>query len=217
MENNDWYTQYQEYQKNNQSGSAYAQPKAKKKKKRVSVTALVCSILATALIAGAAGGFVASLSGAGAGRTAAAVPETSISASAGEAAAKSEPAVREQTLPSASAIQQNTTPSGTYSRAQIVEIAAPSVVGIDVYTTVEVGYNQNPWIYYGFGSYYGNGQSQTREVKGSGSGVVITSDGYIVTCNHVVEDSESIFLETNFKNSNKEIPARIPNRQVICL
>ena len=67
---------------------------------------------------------------------------------------------------------QSTTPSGTYSRAQVVEIAAPSVVGIDVYSNVEVGYSQNPWIYYGFGgSYYGNGQGQTREVKGSGSGV----------------------------------------------
>ena len=30
MENNDWYTQYQEYQRNNQSGGSYAQPKPKK-------------------------------------------------------------------------------------------------------------------------------------------------------------------------------------------
>ena len=116
MENNDWYTQYQEYQKNNQSGSAYAQPKAKKKKKQVSVTALVCCMLATALIAGAVGGLAANLYGSRAAKTAAALPETSVSASVGEAGKKTESSEREQKTQSLPAIQQSTTPSGTYSR-----------------------------------------------------------------------------------------------------
>ena len=206
MENNDWYTQYQEYQKNNQSGSAYAQPKAKKKKKQVSMTALVCCMLATALIAGTVGGLAANLFGARTAKTAAALPETSVSASVSEADKKTESSVKEQKSQSLPAIQQSTTPSGTYSRAQIVEIAAPSVVGIDVYTTVEVGYNQNPWIYYGFGGYFGNGQSQTREVKGSGSGVVISSDGYIVTCNHVVEGADRV---TVILNDDTEYEAKV--------
>ncbi len=207
MENNDWYTKYQEYQRNNQSGGYYEQPKAKKKKKQVSVTALICCMLATALIAGAAGGLVASLSGSKTAKTAAAVPETSISASIGETGAKTETTAKEQQPRTAPVIQQSTTPSGTYSRAQVVEIAAPSVVGIDIYSTMEVGYSQNPWIYYGFGgSYYGNGQGQTREVKGSGSGVVITSDGYIVTCNHVVENADKV---TVILNDDTEYEAKV--------
>lgn len=44
-------------------------------------------------------------------------------------------------------------------------------------------------------SYFG--QSQESESTSLGSGVIISSDGYIVTCNHVVEGASSVTVKTN--------------------
>lgn len=61
----------------------------------------------------------------------------------------------------------------TYTKAQVVEYCAPSIVGIDV---------EVPG--YGWGRQY----TQT----GSGSGIVFSEDGYIITNNHVVEGATNI-------------------------
>ncbi len=66
-----------------------------------------------------------------------------------------------------------------YTRAQIVELSAPSVVGIDV-TVMQ----SNP--------FYGNYESE-----GSGSGVIISEDGYIATCAHVVDGASKITVTLN--------------------
>ena len=55
--------------------------------------------------------------------------------------------------------------------AQVSEMVSPSVV---VITTEQVVYSQ--WSWYG----------QNQVESGAGSGVVISSDGYILTCAHVV-------------------------------
>lgn len=89
----------------------------------------------------------------------------------------------ETTASSASQFAYN----GVYSRAQICEIAAPSVVGIDVVTPV---------------SFYG----RIYESEGSGSGVILTSDGYIATCAHVVEDATKI---TVILNDDTEYEAKL--------
>ena len=69
-------------------------------------------------------------------------------------------------------------------------IAAPSVVGIDVtIPNTNSGYN------FGWGFNFGDGSAQ--ETTGAGSGVIITSDGYIVTCNHVVDGASSIKVTLN--------------------
>ena len=61
--------------------------------------------------------------------------------------------------------------------AQVSEMVSPSVV---VITTEQVVYSQ--WSWYG--------QSQVE--SGAGSGVIISSDGYILTCDHVVSGASNI-------------------------
>ena len=62
-----------------------------------------------------------------------------------------------------------------------------------------------------FGNPQGNGGKQKRRVRtpkqqGSGSGVIISADGYIVTNNHVVADADELTVTLN---DNKEYSARI--------
>ena len=71
---------------------------------------------------------------------------------------------------------------GPYTRAQVVELCAPSVVGIDGVFETTVSY----W-----------GRTQTYEQPGSGSGVILTSDGYIATCAHVVDGAKKLTVTLN--------------------
>ncbi len=64
---------------------------------------------------------------------------------------------------------------------------------------------------FGFFGNPGNGGTQKRKVQtpkreGSGSGVIISSDGYIVTNNHVVDGADELTVTLN---DNKEYSARI--------
>jgi serine protease Do len=45
--------------------------------------------------------------------------------------------------------------------------------------------------------FYGDRYSRPREVSGYGSGVIISTDGYIITNNHVIENAESIEVKLN--------------------
>ena len=53
-------------------------------------------------------------------------------------------------------------------------------------------YSSNPFYEWFFGDRGGYGQQEVPQRQGSGSGVIITSDGYIVTNNHVIEDADEI-------------------------
>ena len=70
-----------------------------------------------------------------------------------------------------------TTVSSGMTTAQVAKMVSPSVV---VITTEQVVYSQ--WSWYG--------QSQVE--SGAGSGVIISSDGYILTCDHVVSGASNI-------------------------
>ena len=67
--------------------------------------------------------------------------------------------------------------AGGMTTAQVSEMVSPSVV---VITTEQVVYSQ--WSWYG----------QNQVESGAGSGVIISSDGYILTCAHVVSGASNI-------------------------
>ena len=65
---------------------------------------------------------------------------------------------------------------------QVADMVSPSVV---VITTEQVVYSQ--WSWYG----------QNQVESGAGSGVIISSDGYILTCAHVVDGASTITVTIN--------------------
>ena len=78
--------------------------------------------------------------------------------------------------------------------------AAESAVEAVVYVEVTVKQRQqyqsiDPFFRFFFGDEYN--QPQSREQKGSGSGVILRPDGYIVSNNHVVENATKISVTLN--------------------
>lgn len=82
--------------------------------------------------------------------------------------------------------------------------AAENAVDAVVYVEVTVtSRTQNQAIDPFWEFFFGNGQMQpqTREQKGSGSGVIIREDGYIVTNNHVVANASKVQVTLNNKKT----------------
>jgi Do/DeqQ family serine protease len=75
--------------------------------------------------------------------------------------------------------------------------AAESSLTSVVHITTQ--YNQTNYSIYDF--IFGTGPSSNRPVTSSGSGVIISPDGYIVTNNHVIEKSQRITVVLNDKRS----------------
>ena len=74
---------------------------------------------------------------------------------------------------------------------EIVEKAMPSAVGISSTFTYTAQSSAAGYRNFGFGGMYGNAQPASQEVSATGSGIVMSSDGYIVTNAHVIYDTES--------------------------
>ena len=179
---NDWYERYQPAAPH-PSGYNNYQPRQSKQRKGVSIPALICCMLVTMLVGGALGGLFAKSY---VDQSLAAINDNAQATA--QAAAAAAPSDQMQTeTPStttASAALQSGSASG-YSKAQVIELCAPAVVGID--TTYEISSG------YGFGG-FGGGPSVAT---GSGSGIILTSDGYIVTCAHVVDGASTVTVVLN--------------------
>ena len=78
-----------------------------------------------------------------------------------------------------------TSVSSGMTTAQVAKTVSPSVV---VITTEQVVYSQ--WSWYG----------QNQVESGAGSGVIISSDGYILTCAHVVDGASTITVTIGDKD-----------------
>ena len=123
------------------------------------------------------------------------------------------------TTPTLAMAATNAVPSQPVDLTYAAEKALPSVVHIKYLQnskvqTVDVqsdpfGDFFDPFGF--FGNPGGNGGKQKRKVQtpkreGAGSGVIISTDGYIVTNNHVVADADELTVTLN---DNKEYSARI--------
>ncbi len=176
-QNNDWYDRYPT-RRTDGDGTRVLRDE----RRGVRASTLIICMLVAAMLGGLLGGVytrqyvgeeIARLESARS-QPAQAAAGASVGSPAGEGGAS--PVLTESTGQSFAA---------TYSKAQIIELCAPAVVGIDVYNTASG---------YGFG--FGSGGSEKVQ-SGSGSGIILTSDGYIVTCRHVVETAEGIKVVLN--------------------
>lgn len=78
--------------------------------------------------------------------------------------------------------------------ADFTDAAAKSIDAV-VHVTTEATVQQAP--YYNF--FWGYQQRPPQQVRGAGSGVIISDDGYIVTNNHVIEKADKIRVHLNDK------------------
>ena len=88
--------------------------------------------------------------------------------------------------------QSDITNSRTNAITNAIEISSPAVASINVTQIQKYSINpfqRDPWFEYFFPP-----QIRQREIKGSGSGVVISPDGYVLTNDHVVENATKIIV-----------------------
>lgn len=105
------------------------------------------------------------------------------------------PNLQYTSLPSA---PQGEVPDLTYA----AESSVHAVVHVKIKSKVSVSYG-NPF----FDWFYGDRFQQQPQIReGAGSGVIISSDGYIVTNNHVVEDADQVTVVLNDK---REFTAKV--------
>ena len=145
------------------SNTASAQPEAPRKPKKHRKNGAKIARSAVALVLAAAMGFAGGFVGARVGNAGGKVVIQQVAPSSNSTSSSG----------SASAV---TTGSGMTTE-QVSEMVSPSVV---VITTEQVVYSQ--WSWYG----------QNQVESGAGSGVIISSDGYILTCAHVVSGASNI-------------------------
>jgi len=116
--------------------------------------------------------------------------------------------VNQEARPLLTSFQQYGAAAGQIDFTYAAEQTVHAVVHVTTSTTVSYRRNMNPIWEYFYGDQY-NSRPQERKVEGYGSGVIITSDGYIITNNHVIENAEEVKVKLN---DNRELPAQIVGR-----
>ncbi|MBP1675596.1 MAG: protease Do [Bacteroidetes bacterium] len=101
------------------------------------------------------------------------------------------------------------------------ELSVHAVVHVKTKTPVDMrqyGYSDDPFFEFFFGKPQQRQQQEAPLQEGSGSGVIISKDGYIVTNNHVIERSKEIEVTLN---NNKTYKAKLvgadPNTDIALL
>ncbi len=190
-QNNDWYERYS----SDPAMNSHQNPARRSERHSVRLSTLIVFTMVAVLLGGLLGGLYTRQY---VGEQIAAL-QTQQSQTLEAKAALSEPS-NSGSLANAGT---NSFSTSTYSKAQIIELTAPSVVGIDTFYTATNG----------LGSFFGNGNNtngadgNSQQVQvGSGSGIILTSDGYIVTCKHVVDSAETIKI---ILNDDKEYEAKL--------
>ena len=147
-----------------------AQPPKKKKKFNGKRVARSAVALVLAAAMGFAGGFVGAKFG-GSGKVVIQQVAPSSTANSSDSADSS--------------ITAASSSGSSLTTEQVADLVSPSVV---VITTEQVVYSQ--WSWYG----------QNQVESGAGSGVIISSDGYILTCAHVVDGASNITVTIGDKD-----------------
>ena len=147
-----------------------AQPPKKKKKFNGKRVARSAVALVLAAAMGFAGGFVGAKFG-GSGKVV--IQQVAPSSTADSASG------------SDNSITAASSSGNSLTTEQVADLVSPSVV---VITTEQVVYSQ--WSWYG----------QNQVESGAGSGVIISSDGYILTCAHVVDGASTITVTIGDKD-----------------